>query len=465
MVRARILVELERRMALFPHEVLRLEAAARADDRGLGIHASQVSVLKILMDELLQRQRAFLERLRQTLSDAEFADGAFALLFEEMSGAQKIWSVFSRAFADRQKPETALDLDTADLVAADCYLLCTGRARNWGRLDADGLREPPLVCLEAYPEPITLGRHDLLGALCDAGWRFHDLRLPIPLVFLPADQIGCVWLLPALCHEVGHDVDQDLGLSGELTRTLAAVQSGIAPARQADWQRWTAEILADVFGVLLGNMGFARSLAAQLLLLAPGRRYVELDLRVPHPHPLLRVRLVAAMLRRLGLPALVEAALHLEEEAQRVPVPDGLAPFLDDVDAVAGAFFDTRLHGLGGHSLSELNPELAADVKRAQLLAEFLASGELRPSPDQPARFPYRLVPAAAQLAVTAAGRGTPTPLAAVQQRATEFVAAIPRPPFLEGGARLTSRRAAFLARLTREMSFGEGSPAPEKNR
>ncbi len=458
MVRTRILAELERRMALFPHEVLRLEAAARADDRGLGIHASQVSVLKILMDELLQRQHDFLARLQQTLSDAEFADGASALLFEEMSGAQRIWSVFSRAFADRQRVETAVDLDTADLVAADCYLLCTGRARNWGVLDADGLREPPLVCLEAYPEAIAVGRHDPLGSLCDAGWRFHDLRLPIPLVLLPADQIGCVWLLPPLCHEVGHDVDKDLGLSAELTSALAGADGGIAPARRQAWQRWTAEILADVFGVLLGNVGFARAVAALLLLLAFGRRCVELDVLVSHPHPLLRLHLVASMLRRLGLPALVEAAAQLEDEARTVPAPDGIAPYLEDVDAVTSVFLATRLRGLGGHSLSELNPELAADVKRAQLLAEYLASGALRPSPDQPARFPYRLVPAAAQLAVTAASRGTAAQLAAVQQRATEFVAAIPRPPFLEGGARLTSRRAAFLARLAREMKLGKGS-------
>ncbi len=183
-----------------------------------------------------------------------------------------------------------------------------------------------------------------------------------------------------LCHEVGHDVDKDLGLSAELTSALAGADSGIAPARREAWQRWTAEILADVFGVLLGNMGFARAVAALLLLLALGGRCAELDVLVSHPHPLLRLRLVAAMLRRLGLPALVETAAYLEEEARTAPAPDGIAPYLEDVDAVTGVFLATRLRGLGGHSLSELNPELAADVKRAQLLAEYLASGELRPS-------------------------------------------------------------------------------------
>lgn len=457
MVRTRILAELERRMALFPHEIERLEAAVRADEMGFGIHTSQVRVLKILMDELVERQRDFLERLQPTLSDAEFADGVDALMFEEMTGAHKIWSVFSQAFADRRRPETAPHLDTADLVAADCYLLCTGRARNWGMLEADGLREPPLVCLETFPEAIALGRSDLLGALCDAGWRFHELRLPIPLVILPADQVGCVWLLPALGHEVGHDVDKDLGLSTELERAIFSSESGIAPERREAWRRWTAEVLADAFGLLLGNVGFAHSLAALILLLAPGRRYVELNLAVTHPHPLLRVHLLGAMLRRLGPPTLAAAAALLEDEARAVRAPEGIAPFLSDVDAVAGILLETRLAGLGGHPLSELNPELAADAKRATLLAEFLASGELRPSPDHPSRFPYRLVPAAAQLAVMTLNQGSTEQLAAVQQRATDFVAAIPRPPYLADTARLTSRRAGFLARLAREMNLGGG--------
>jgi len=54
----------------------------------------------------------------------------------------------------------------------------------------------------------------------------------------------------------------------------------------------------------------------------------------------------------------------------------------------------------------ELNPEIAIDVKKERLLADFLASNELRPSPDRPSRFPYRLVPIAAQLAVAGMSPG-----------------------------------------------------------
>jgi hypothetical protein len=455
-IRERALAELAHRVALFPHEIDRLEAAVMADEGGSGIHASQVSVLKILMAELLRRQRDFLERLGHEAPDAEFADGIEALVFEEMAGAQKVWNIFSHAFAARRRSDLTAFLDTADLVAAECYLLCISRARNWGVLDADSLREPPLVCPEASPGPITLGRQELLGNLCDAGWRFHDLRLPIPLVLLPIDQIECVWLLPALCHEVGHDVDKDLGLTAELQQVLAD-SARIAPERKATWQRWVSEILADALGVLLGNVGFADSLSSMLLVLAPGSRYLVLDTTVPHPHPLVRIPLIAAMLRRLGVPALAEAAVALESSVRSFPMLEGLAPFQGEIDVVASALLESKLRALGGHALVELNPEVAVDVKKERLLADFLASGELRPSPDRPSRFPYRLVPVAAQLAVVETSpKGEQ--LDAVQRRATEFVAAIPRPPMLGGPPRLTPKRAAFLAQLVRQIQLGAGS-------
>jgi hypothetical protein len=456
-VRARILAELEHRVALFPHEVDRLEAAVAADEDGFRIHTTQVSVLKILMDELLQRQRDFLERLGRDVSDADFADGFAALVFDEMTGAQKVWNIFSQAFAARQKPEMAVHLDTADLVAAECYKLCIDQARNWGILDEGGLREPPLVCPEAFPEPIALGRRALLGSLgafCDAGWRFHDLGLPIPLVLMPADQIECVWLLPELCHEVGHDVDKDLGLTTELGRVLAE-SAAIEPARRAVWQRWTTEILGDAFGVLLGNAGFAQWLAVLLLALAPGERYRVFDTTLTHPHPLVRVPLVAAMLRRLGGSALAAAA-RLEGDARALRAPDGIAPFLGDVDVVASTILETRLAALLGHALPELNPDRVADVKKVRALADFLACGELRPAPDKPSAFPYRLVPSAAQLAVAEASPGAAS-LVAVQRRATEFITAIPRPPFLDSGARLTPRRAAVIAQQVRKIDFRDG--------
>ncbi|HVK70408.1 MAG TPA: hypothetical protein VM694_38410 [Polyangium sp.] len=451
-VRARALTELEHRMALFPRNIDGLLAAAATNENGFGIHATQVRVLQILMKELVQRQRAFLDRLRQDVPDADFADGIDILLFEEMAGAHKVWSIFSRAFAARRIPEIAPQLDAADLVAAECYRLCMHKARNWGLLDADSMREPPLVCLETCPEPMAISRQELLGVLCDVGYRFHDLKLPIPLVLLPADHIECTWLLPTLCHEVGHNVDNDLGLSVELRQSLA--WDGIAPARQAVWRQWTGEIVADAFGIMLGNAGFVQTITTLLLALGPGKRYQAPAPTSAHPHPRVRVPLIGAMLRWFGAPALDTLATRIEHDAQALPAPDELTPFLDEVDAVAGVLLGTKLAALGGHAMAEFCPNLAADLKQAQELADYLESGELRPSPDKPSRFPYRLVPVAAQLAVSARPL-TPGRLAALQQRAMAFVSAIPRPPMLDGTARLTPGRAAFYARLAQDIHFG----------
>jgi hypothetical protein len=449
-LRARMLTEIELRVAALLQEVAAIDAAAKGNEGGFGIHATQLRVLGIMMDGLCGQQRAFLERLGGDVTDGEFADGAAALLFEQIPGTQRIWRLFSGALAARRRPGGAPCLDAADLAAAEGWDLCMSQARNWSVLDADVLRAPPLVCAEPYPEPLAFGRRALLGVICDAGWRFHDLRLPLPLVLLPADQAECIWMLPALGHEVGHDVDQDLGLTEEIVAALAG--SALAPERRALWQRWAAEALADAFGLLLCNAGFVEALAALLLVMVPGSRYRALDPTAAHPHPRIRLLLVGAMLRRLGVPALADRAAALESAVQALPAPEDVAPFLDDVSAVAALILGRELRALGGHALGEINPELAADVQRTELLAAFLASGRLRPSPDRPSRFPVRLVPAAAGLAVAAVGP-TADAIAAVQERALAFVGAIPRPTML-GGAPLSAGRAAYLARLARGIDF-----------
>ncbi|WP_434047020.1 MULTISPECIES: hypothetical protein [Sorangium] len=456
-LRARATAELQRRIDVLPRDVERFEAAAAENARGFGIHASQVLALKILMDELIQRQRWIIEQLGADLSDADYADG-FGKLLVEIAGAHGVWGVFSQTLAQREQPALAPSLDAADLVAADCYQTCMNRARNWGLIPREGMREPPLVCLEAHYGPVAVSRQNPLRVLRSSLRSYRDLRLPIPIVLLPADQTECAWLLSALCHEVGHNVDQDLALSSELARALLLDTDGKIPSeRQAIWFGWTREILADAIGVLLGNAGLALALASFLLVVAPGSQQGELDRLDPHPHPMVRVPLLAALLRRLGVAPLDEAADRLDREWRALRAPAWVAPFLDDLGAIAGTFLEKKLDALGGRALAELHPDAAADVRRAAPLARFLASGALRPAPDKPSYFPYRLVPVAAQLAV--ASEPPPADLGAVQRRAMEFFAAIPRPPMLAGAASLSPQRASSYARLARSVDFtGDGA-------
>jgi hypothetical protein len=331
------------------------------------------------------------------------------------------------------------------------------KARNWEIVSPDKLREPPLVCLEAHPGPVTFSRRAPLGALRSSLRRYRDLRLPIPMVLMPVDQTGCAWLLPLLCHEVGHNVDQDLQLSSELTKALLLGTDGKIPSvRQDIWYGWSKEILADAFGVLLGNAGFALALASLLLVLAPGSLQQEYDRSDPHPHPAVRVPLVLAMLRRLGATSLSDVIGRIEEDLRGVQAPPWAAAFVDDLDAIAATFLEAKVGALGGRAVRELHAEVAADLRRVRPLEGFLMSGELRPSPDKPSYYPYRLVPIAAQLAI---GRdASPAQLDAVQARAMDFIAAIPRPPMLAGAAPLSPRRAAFYSQCARSLDFaGEG--------
>lgn len=455
-LRARTIAELQRRLDVLPHDIERFNAAAAANAGGFGIHASQLRALKILMDELIQRQRGILSRLGSDLSDTEFADGVGRLL-TEMAGAHGVWSIFSQALAQRGQSALAPPLDAADLVAAECYQVCMSRARNWALVSAEDLREPPLVCLEAHYGPVTFSRQDPLGTLRSSLRRYRDLPLPIPIVLLPADQIECAWLLPLLCHEVGHNVDRDLNLSSELTKALLLGTDGKIPsARQEVWYGWTKEIVADAIGVLLGNAGFALALASLLLVLASGSQRQDLDTSDPHPHPAVRVPLLLAMLRRLGVTSLADAEDRLEGDLRATQAPPWAAPFVGDLDVIAATFLEAKVAALGGRALREIHTEVAADVRRARSLEGFLRSGQLRPSPDKPSYFPYRLVPIAAQLAIH--GEASPEQLAAVQARSMEFFAAIPRPPMLAGAAPLSPRRAASYARRARSLDLtGEG--------
>ena len=40
--------------------------------------------------------------------------------------------------------------------------------------------------------------------------QYRDRMLPIPVVLFPYDQASSMWMLCALAHEVGHNLDHDL---------------------------------------------------------------------------------------------------------------------------------------------------------------------------------------------------------------------------------------------------------------
>jgi len=297
----RALAKMQRRVTFLPKEVQVWKASADANVDDLGIHRSQFEALKIMLDGLLEKQDDLLSQLSPTLPPEQFAE-VYWRLVSLIAGVNDLWSIFRHIITQHQDRLFRPLLDTADLVAADCYLTCLNQARNWSLLKEQEYREPPLVYLQAEISPATSSRGSRVESLGFPLHHYRDMRLPIPIVVLPFDHAGSLWLFCSLHHEVGHNLDQDLNLRSELKRQITRrLQTENVPyERLVVWQQWVGEVLADTFGVLLGGAGFGYSLAELLLVLAP--LFPDLNTKDKHPHPYVRVYLVAATLRLCGVP-------------------------------------------------------------------------------------------------------------------------------------------------------------------
>ncbi|HEX7317619.1 MAG TPA: hypothetical protein VF297_27200 [Pyrinomonadaceae bacterium] len=442
--------EIQRRAALLPREVNVWHEGARANVGGLGIHLSQFNALKLMMDGLWERQAALLEELKPSLPAGEFAD-KYLSLTDEIVGAHDLWRIFRYIMAQHADEALKQFIVAADHVAADCYRTCMNKARLWKLVREEELREPPLVYLEAGASPSTASRGMAAETLSLPLRRYRNMRLPIPIVLLPFDHATSFWTLCNLYHEVGHNLDQDLKLRQELGDHLLTRmgQEGWLAERQQSWWKWGGEILADVFGVLLGGAGFAYSLCWWLLALAPAERFRELDSRDVHPPPYVRVHLIAALLRESGSQELAQAAAAILAEWEAQPKPDWVAPYLAEGAVVVDVFLNQKLTALGGErTLRDFNDDLDGDAERVRQVAACLPKNFNCPDPAL-IEFTPRLLPAAAQLALSKLGEPTAELLDKLQANALAYFQRVPRPDFLAGAG-----REEFLRGLVRRVEF-----------
>ncbi len=439
------IIEVKRRAAFLREEVEAWKQAAHANQNQLGVHASQFTTLEDMMDVLLDKQDRLLGGLRADLSSRQFAM-SYHRLANEIVGTHDLWRIFRYIFGQLQDERLGSLLDAANRVASDCYLSWLNRARQWQLISENQFREPPLVYLEAVHSPATANRGTEVQALGFPVRRYGEHRLPIPIVLLPFDQVGLMWLLCTLHHEVGHNLDQDLDLSDELTASLENV---VSADRRDVWRTWSVEVLADALGVVSGGVGFGYALASLLFLLAPRR--ATLDTRDSHPDHYLRVHLVAAMLEAMGGEGAREAADAIQQAAERLDAPAGADVFLNDCPAVATLFLTRPLAALGDRPLRDLNPDWADEQRRTAKLARFLQTGLGFHAPASPLR--PRLVPIAAELAIVSLDDADEAKMMALNERAYDYLESLERPTFLAG-----ADRAAFLHSLAEAIDFTEGT-------
>src|SRR5882724_1160387 len=203
-------------------------------------------------------------------------------------GIEKIWDFYFELFGQRQT-RYGKWLLSCDRIGLDCY-----RASYLGLAVARPIPAPPPFSYMATGfAPATFRRGVPLKRL---GRQLN----PFPLIQLPYHRLVNPWTLGAILHEISHNLQNDLGLSRDVPRTLGLKLLRAGASRQVakTWVRWNREMFADMSGMLLGGPYFIGSLMG---ILARGpETVVYYSSRGPHPTPYLRMLINTELLRRMG---------------------------------------------------------------------------------------------------------------------------------------------------------------------
>jgi hypothetical protein len=381
-----------RRVASLPTELDTWLKRAEADNV-LEKNFSQIEALDHFMRTLCSLNEDVLSALDPAGEADAFLSGALNLI-ENVIKSHVIWDFFRDRLELRFVPQFQQSLLMTDLISYDCYTTVIDRAKALQIVPDQGFREYPLTGLATGFSPATWPRGQRPQAL-------QNHNLPIPVIDLPWDHLVNPWELLIIAHEVGHDVDEDLGkLTGALIPLVVnQLEMTTTPTgRIVQWQAWTSEILADLVGILLTGPAFVYTLIGLLTL--PRHRVRHISSIDPHPPHYLRTFINTAMVRRLGLSQLADA-LEADWKMLYGEPGDDFSPYLPEIEPVIGAILDTPitvLQDLDGklHCLSELIAFTPDDQALIQEAASNLTAGALH---DQ---FPIRHIVSASQLAHSA---------------------------------------------------------------
>jgi hypothetical protein len=466
-IQNQLLGDLTLRASELATELASWRKEADSNKAGMGIHQSQFAAIDVMFQERLKLQEERLTAARTAANPADFYEDRLRLE-RDVEGNQAVMGIFRYIMAQRDDTERYRKaLDAADLIAGECYRLCIHRARGFDAIQGDEFREPPLTYLNPRSTPVAHTRAQTFATFNLLPDRLpSELVMPISVIALPFPYAATVWNYCGIYHEVGHPLDQDLRISETLGPTLSA--QGFA--NPEPWQTWLTEIVPDAFGVLLGGVAYAHSLSN--LLLGPQDEVMQRSLG-PHPTSYVRVFLLGELLREADVPEAETVATQVTDFwASQYSPPASLQPLLAECKQVAKLVLDAPVPGAtGGERLREFKAMDAAQHARVQELADFLPAGFFGPSDAESKKYPYRLVPAAAQLAVVAAveeaaaGDGA-KPVAEILReihgRTMDFVARIEPPQFLGPSGLESARPSGFSAEreqylrgLARKLRFG----------
>jgi hypothetical protein len=291
-------------------ELGRLQAELRAwlthrrnkDIRGQ--YKTQLNAIESLLDGAVEGLRMALDEMDLDQSPGEVYE-ACRLFDLRIIWLRRVWQFFKEKFDQRDDSRMGPSLQAADEVVWSCYRQVFAQAELW----APGLQQgpAPLPFIESRysPEafPLELVPHDLKSDV-DVGFlRDHLNQLPIPVVRLPPSCVSGPWWLVYVGHEVGHHIQYDILDNMELVQRFREMveaivdRQGYSSQDAERWGRWSREIFADVFSVLM--MGPWAVLAmVEFELTEPE---AMLRRRPLYPAPVTRLMLLAHTANQLGL--------------------------------------------------------------------------------------------------------------------------------------------------------------------
>jgi hypothetical protein len=393
--------ELKRRIDNLPLEVKAWKDATESEvDKNA--HFSQLRAIEVLVNTFVKQQQMMLGNL-EPAGDAEAFNVGCLNLIKNVIRSHKTWDFFRDKLALRHSPSHKEPLWVADTIAWDCHRPVMNQAVQFGIVNANQLREPPLIYCTADYSPATWVR----GSRPNDG-RAYDLGetlLPIPVIEMPWDHVTNAWEYLALHHEVGHDIESDLKLRPVLQNSLQQVLSGasVPLSRIKVWLKWEAEVFADLCGLQLAGPAFTEALINLLLL--PAANVKTFDEDDPHPTHYTRILMNAEYIRTLGnAQAIKDHAAQLETKWKSVYGVDSGDTDLDamtqDFPLVFQSLMDTKFPILKDHTVRELMPFTDVDDAKIRFAEKFFLKGTNRPND-----LPLRHTVSAARFAIATASQ------------------------------------------------------------
>ncbi|WP_370402059.1 hypothetical protein [Sulfitobacter sp. JB4-11] len=304
-----------------------------------------------------------------------------------VEAAERIWDHYYMLFSQRQT-KLGLRLQATDRIALDCYQKIytgLGRARSIPT-------PPPFSFMTSGGGPATWRRGIRVPHL-------GRLPNPFPIVQLPHHRLLNPWTLGAVAHEVGHNLQSDLGLwqamPAELQRQIEA--RGISAGVAKIWARWHSELFSDLVGILFIGPAMAASLI-DVMARSP-ERVTHFDPRGVHPPLLIRIPISLTLVSRLGFRkearamAAIWRRLYSRKLIRRLPPELGHA-VRPATQAAIEALVYTKYRQFGDRSLSDVVSFGTREAAMTREAASRLAAG------TDPGIVPERFLIGASRIAI-----------------------------------------------------------------